>query len=150
VISTASMSRSFRIKIRIKINHLLRYYLCNHSNRIITIESRTSAFVKKDIHKKSTLILLLKHETQNEDQIRKNETKFVRKWNYLARNFIKLSNAYAIRTSWKSYSFSTSLLVLSINDERIEKIENNQEITNHLEKTNKANKIKKLINQSNC
>jgi exopolysaccharide biosynthesis protein len=49
----------------------------------------------------------------------------------------------------KNYSFSTSLLALSMSDERIEKvekIENNQEMTNHSEKTNK---IKKIIDQSN-
>jgi hypothetical protein len=94
VISTASMSRLFRVRI----NHL-RHHLRRHSNRMMTIESKASVFVRKRIHEKSILILLLKHEIQAEDQIRKNETKFVRKLNHSARNFIESSNAYATRTS---------------------------------------------------
>jgi hypothetical protein len=96
VINIALISHLFNIKI--KINHFRRHYLCRHSNRIITIKSRTFVFVKKRIYKKSILILLLKHEIQTKDQIRKNETKFVRKLNHSARNFIESSNANVIRT----------------------------------------------------
>jgi hypothetical protein len=94
MINTAQMSHLFRIRI----NHL-HHHLRRHSNKMMTIESRTFVFVRKRIHKKSILILLLKHEIQTKDQIRKNETKFVRELNHSARNFIESSNAYATRTS---------------------------------------------------
>jgi hypothetical protein len=146
VISTASMSRFFKIRI----NHL-RHYLRRHSNRMIIIESKISVFVRNHIHEKATRILFWKLVLLNKSQIRKNEIKFVRKFKHLAHNHIDQSNIYAIRTSWKNYSFSTSLINLrkeiEIEIENNTEIENNQEITNNSEMTNK---IKKIINRSNC
>jgi hypothetical protein len=115
--------------------------------------NKTSVFVRNHIHKKATRILLWKLVSLNESQIRKNEIKFVRKFKHLAHNYIDQSNIYAIRTSWKNYSFSTSLIDLrkrvEIEVENNTEIENNQEMTNHSKKMNKANKIKKIINRSN-
>jgi hypothetical protein len=145
VISTASMSRLFRIRI----NHL-HHHLRRHSNRVIIIKSKTSVFVRNHIHEKATRILLWKLVLLNESQIRKNEIKFVRKFKHSAHKYIDQSNIYAIRTSWKNYSFSTSLIDLrkeiEVEIENNTEVENNQEMTNHSEKTNK---IKKIINRSN-
>jgi hypothetical protein len=148
VISTASISRLFRIRI----NHL-RHHLRRYSNRVMIIESKTSVFVRNHIYKKATRILFWKLVLLNKSQIRKNEIKFVRKFNHSAHNYIDQSNIYAIRTSWKNYSFSTSFIDLrkriEIEIEDNTEIENNQEMTNYSEKMNKANKIKKIINRSN-